>query len=139
MASMSDYLELKIADHLCRTATFAKPAALYISLYTSDPADDDSGSEVSTTDTGYARVQVVQLDANWNAHGVSGPMDNIGPITFPTPTGATNWGLCTHFGVHDASTGGNLLMHGSLTASKNVNQGDPAPYFPAGDLDITFA
>ncbi len=139
MAAMSDYLELQIADHLCRANTFAKPAAIYVSLYTSSPADDNSGTEVSVTDTGYARVQVSQLDANWNAHGVAGPMDNVNAITFPTPTGGTNWGSCTHFGVHDAASGGNLLLHGALTAAKTVNQGDPAPYFPVGDLDITFA
>lgn len=139
MAAMSDFLEQQIIDHLLRTATFAKPSAIYIGLYTSDPADDDSGTEVSTVDTGYAREEVVQLDANWTAPGTGGLTDNVNAITFPTPTGATNWGLVTHMTVHDAVTAGNLLLHGVLAASKNVNQGDPAPNFPIGDLDITFA
>ena len=137
--AMSNYLEQQNIQHLFRTSTFSKPAALYISLYTSDPADDDSGNEVSVTDTGYARTVVTQLDANWNAPGTSGLTDNVNAITFPTPTGATDWGSITHFGIHDASTAGNLLMHGVLTAAKTVNQGDPAPNFPIGDLDITFA
>ena len=45
----------------------------------------------------------------------------------------------THFGVHDAVSGGNLLIWGALTVSKTINNGDAAPTFPAGSLAFTFA
>jgi hypothetical protein len=41
--------------------------------------------------------------------------------------------------MFDASTSGNLLFHGALTASKTINDGDAAPTFPAGSLVITWA
>jgi hypothetical protein len=136
MTAMSDYLEEKIIDHLFRTATFAKPAAIYLALYTAAPSDSGGGTEVAGGS--YARVEVSQLDANWNAPtGGDGLTDNVNDITFPAPT--ANWGTVVAFGLLDASSGGNLLIHGTLTTSKTVNNGDPAPKFTAGDLDITFA
>jgi hypothetical protein len=136
MTAMSDYLEGKIIDHLFRTGTFSKPAAIYLALYTAAPSDSGGGTEV--TGGSYARVQVNQLDANWNAPtGGDGLTDNVNDITFPAPT--ANWGTVLAYGILDASSGGNLLIHGTLTISKTVNNGDPAPKFSAGDVDITFA
>ncbi|MGB2469903.1 MAG: phage tail fiber protein, partial [Flavobacteriales bacterium] len=41
------------------------------------------------------------------------------------PTQATGaWGTITHFGIFDASSSGNLLYHGALTASKTIATGD---------------
>ena len=42
-------------------------------------------------------------------------------------------------GIFDAVSAGNLLFHGALTANKTVNDGDAAPSFPIGDVDVTFA
>jgi len=144
MSAMSDYLENQIVDHLFRTATFSKPTTVYVALFTAAPSDAGGGTEVSGGS--YARVQVGPADASWNAtqggttgasSGTGGLTDNAADVTFPTPS--ANWGTVTHFGIFDASTGGNLLIHGALTTSKTVNNGDPAPKFTAGDLDVTFA
>ena len=136
MSAMSDYLEGQIIDHLFRTSTFGKPAAIYLALFTAAPSDSGGGTEASGGS--YARTQVTQADANWNAPTAGdGLTDNVSDITFPTPT--ANWGTIVAFGIFDASTAGNLLIHGSLGTSKTVNNGDPAPKFSAGDLDITFA
>ena len=40
--------------------------------------------------------------------------------------------------ITDASTAGNVLLHGSLTTSRDVQDGDVFK-FNAGDLDVTFA
>jgi hypothetical protein len=136
MSAMSDYLEEQLIDHLFRTGTFSKPSAIYLALFTAAPSDSGGGTEVSGGS--YARTQVTQADANWNAPaGGNGLTDNVSDITFPTPT--ADWGTIVAFGIFDASSGGNLLIHGSLGTSKTVNNGDPAPKFSAGDLDITFA
>jgi len=136
MSAMSDYLEGQLIDHLFRTGTFGKPAAIYLALFTAAPTDAGGGTEVSGGS--YARVAVAQLDANWNAPTAGdGLTDNVGDITFPTPT--ANWGTIVAFGIFDAATAGNLLIHGLLGTSKTVNNGDPAPKFSVGDLDITFA
>jgi hypothetical protein len=135
MSKMSDYLEVELRKHLFRTGSFTKPSELHISLHTADPTDDGSGTEVSGGS--YARVQRDPLDANWTAASATdGVTDNAAAITFPAPTG--NWGSITHFGIWDAASGGNLLIHGALTTPKTVNNGDAAPSFATGALDITF-
>lgn len=145
MSQMSDYLENKFVDHVFRNRSFAVPATIYVALYTTSPTDADTGTEVAGG--AYARVQVGPSDTTWNAtqggtpaaasSGTGGATANAGAITFPTPT--ANWGVISHFGIRDAVTAGNLLIWGALTASKTVNNGDPAPSFAAGALAITFA
>lgn len=136
MSKMSDYLESALRAHIFRTASFTKPATLWVSLHTADPLDTGAGAEVSGGS--YARVQRDPLDANWSAASATdGLTDNVAVITFPAPS--ANWGTVTHFGIWDASTAGNLICHGALTASRIINNGDAAPVFAAGALDITFA
>lgn len=130
----SDYLENELIKHIFRTGTFTKPTVLGIALFTAAPSDAGGGTEV--TGGSYARVDHPPLDANWDAtSGTDGQTANSSVITFPAPT--ADWGQVTHFGIFDAMSGGNLLYHGALTAPKTVNNGDPAPTFPAGSLSIT--
>jgi hypothetical protein len=109
---------------------------LYVALFTAAPSDAGGGTEVSGG--GYARVAVQPLDANWTAASpTDGLTDNAADIVFPAPT--ANWGSISHFAIFDRASGGNMLLHGALTTAKTVNNGDPAPKFVAGALDITFA
>jgi len=145
MSAMSDYLENKLVDHIFRAQSFSAPATLYVALFTAAPSDSGGGTEVSGGS--YARVSVTSSLANWAgtqsagsttaSSGTGGATSNNGAITFPSPT--ANWGTVTHFGIFDAASSGNLLFHGSLTASKTINNGDAAPSFQAAQLAITFA
>jgi hypothetical protein len=141
-AQASDFLENMIIDWIFRTRTPAKPAALYVALFTAAPSDSGGGTEV--TGGSYARVALNPLDTNWNAtqggttgnsSGTGGATANAVAITYPGPTG--NWGTVTHFGIFDAITGGNLLIWDALTASRVINSGDPAPAFSIGGIAIT--
>lgn len=136
MAKMSDFLEVELRKHIFRTGSMTKPAALHVSLHTADPTDAGTGAEVSGG--GYARVQRDPLDANWTgASATDGLTDNAAALTFPAPT--ANWGVVTHFAIWDAAVAGNMLCHGALTTPKTINNGDAAPSFAAGALDVTFA
>lgn len=144
MSAMSDYLENQLIDHIFRGATFAKPASLFFALFTAAPSDAGGGTEVSGGS--YARVSVSPSNANFNgthgsttgaSSGTGGNTTNANAITFPTPT--ANWGNVTHFGVFDASSGGNLLFQGALSVAKTVNNGDAAPSFTAGSFSLTLA
>ena len=136
MSNMSDYLEGQLRAHIFRTATYTKPTVLWVSLFTVTPSDSGGGTEV--TGGTYGRVNVPPLDANWTAvSAMDGNTDNTSVITFPTPS--ANWGTVVAFGIHDASTAGNLLIWGPITPNKTINNGDPAPSFAAGALDVTFA
>lgn len=136
MSAMTDYLEGQLRAHLFRTASFTKPTVMAVALYTAAPGEAGGGTEVSGGS--YARVDRPPLDANWTAASATdGLTDNAADIVFPAPT--ANWGSITHFALLDATTAGNFLIYGALTTAKTVNNGDPAPKFVAGALDITFA
>jgi hypothetical protein len=128
MSAMSDYLENKVLDHVLGTTSYTMPATVYIGLSTGSFADDNSGTELSGGS--YAR-QSIAFDA-----AASGTTDNTSAVDFPTATGS--WGTVSHYGLFDASSGGNLLIHGAFTASKAVESGDILR-IAAGELDITAA
>jgi hypothetical protein len=134
MSAMSDYLEAALLNHVFRTTAYTQPTNVYVALFTAAPSDSGGGTEVSSGS--YARVSIARADAQWNAPGTAGLIDNVNAITFPTATGS--WGTVTHVGIFDAATAGNLLMWGALGTSKAVGIGDTFS-FAAGALDITFA
>ena len=126
MSAMSDYLENEILDHILATGSYTAPTAVYVGLSTASFADDNSGTELSGS--GYARVA-----ATFSA-AASGTTSNSAAIEFPAATGS--WGTVSHFGIFDASTAGNLLIHGAFTASKTIASGDILK-ISAGDLDVS--
>lgn len=128
MSAMSDYLENEILDHILGTGAYTMPTTVYVGLSTGSFNDDNSGTELSGS--GYARQSIAFGAAS------SGTASNSGNVDFPAATGS--WGVISHFGLFDASTGGNLLIHGALTASKTVATGDILR-IATGDMDITAA
>lgn len=145
MSSFSDYLENKITDLIFRGQAFTAPVTIYVSLHTASLNDAGVGTEVSGGS--YARVAITANLTNWSgtqsagstsaSSGTGGASSNNGAVTFPAPT--ANWGVITDFGIWDASTSGNLLVHAALTVSKTVNNGDAAPSFAAAALTNTLA
>jgi hypothetical protein len=134
--SKSNYLEDRTIQATFRSGTPTKPTVLGVALFTAAPSDSGGGTEVSGGS--YARVDVPPSDSNWAAtSGSNGLTSNLSDITYAAPT--ANWGTVTHFAVFDATTGGNMLYHGALTASKVINSGDAAPVFSTGALTITEA
>ena len=129
----SDFLELELLDHVLGNAAYSAPATVYVALYTVTPSDAGGGTEV--TGGAYARATVTNNATNWPA-AAAGAKANGTAITFPAPSGA-NWGTVVAFGILDASSGGNLLYWGPISPTKVVNDGDAAPSFAIGDLDIT--
>lgn len=131
MSAASDYLENKVLDHFLGTASTTAPAAVYLALFTSDPTDAGSGTEVSTSGTAYSRQSIAFSAAS------SGSTSNSADVEFSQATGS-GFGTVTHFGIYDASTAGNLLFHGALTSSKTIDAGDVFK-IASGNLSITVA
>jgi hypothetical protein len=128
MSAMSDYLENEILDHILGTGAYTMPATVYVGLSTGSFNDDNSGTEL--TGNGYARVSI-----SFGA-AASGTASNDAAVEFSAATGS--WGTVSHFGLFDASSSGNLLIHGALTASKVIETGDILK-IAIGDMDITAA
>lgn len=137
MAEFSDYLEQKLLDHVFNKVTFTPPTTIYVALYTSDPTDADTGTEVSGGS--YARVLVYENGGgtpDWNlavVDGIGYMVANSDEVVFPTAT--ASWGTVTHAGLCDALSGGNLLMHTLLDVPKLVESADTFR-FPAGDVKM---
>ena len=128
MAEFSNFLENALINATLRATTYTSPATVYVSLYTTDPTDADTGTEVSGGS--YARTAVT-FGAPSN-----GVTTNSADVTFPTSTGS--WGVVTHIGIHDALTGGNLLFHTPLDTSKTIDSGDIFK-ITTGNLSVTLA
>jgi hypothetical protein len=128
MAAMSNYLENALINATLRNTAYSSPATVYVGLFTSDPTDAGTGTEVSGNS--YARKSMTFSSPS------NGASSNSGAVEFDQATG--NWGTITHFGIYDALTSGNLLYHGQLTASKVIETGDVFK-FAASALSVTLA
>lgn len=137
MSAATNTLEELIGNHLLRTATWAKPATIYVALFTTLPAEDGTGG-VEVTGGNYARVQCGPSDAAWNAPvSGNGEYSNAAAIVYGAPN--ANWGNVVGAGIFDALSGGILLAKATLDTARNIVAGDPAPNFPAGSLKFIFA
>jgi hypothetical protein len=114
MAALSNYLENALINATLRNTTYTSPATVYVGLFTTDPTDAGTGTEV--TGGSYTR-KAITFGAPSN--GVS-----VNSVAVEFDQATANWGTVTHFGILDASTSGNLLYHGALTASKVIDDGD---------------
>jgi hypothetical protein len=124
--SISDYYENKILDHMVRAQAFTPPSTVYVALFTVSPIDSGGGTEVSGGS--YTRQA-----ATFNAAS-NGFITNSADITFPQAT--ADWGTIVSVGLFDASTAGNLLWYGDLTASQTVNNGNILK-ISAGSLNVS--
>ena len=125
---MSNYLENALINGTLRATTYTAPTTVYLALYTTDPTDADTGTEVSGS--AYAR-QSITMGAPSN--GVS---TNSAAIEFPQATGS--WGTVAYIGIRDALTTGNLLYHSPLDTSKTIDTGDIFK-IAVGSLSVTLA
>jgi len=125
--SFSNTFETHVLNYVFTTTSVTRPTAWYLALFTSNPAEDASGTEVSTSGTAYARQS-----ATFTVSGNTA--SNSAAIEFPTAT--ASYGTVTHVGVFDASTGGNLIAYSALSTSKAVGTGDVFRV-PSGDFDLT--
>lgn len=104
---------------------------------------------VEVSGNAYARAAIAGSLTNWSgtqgsssttaSSGTSAAISNNIAVDFPTPTGAWETGAqqIWGFATFDASTGGNLLRFGGLSADQIVNTGNTVS-FAAGQLALKF-
>jgi hypothetical protein len=128
MAEFSNFLENALINATLRATTYTSPATVYVSLWTTDPTDAGSGTEVSGGS--YARTAVT-FGAPSN-----GVTTNNADVTFPTAT--ASWGTVGWIGINDALSSGNLLYHTALDLSKTIDTGDIFK-IATGNLSVTLS
>ena len=126
MAEFSDYLENKVLDHVLRNTSYTSPTTVFVGLYTSNPTDTNSGTDV--TGGSYARQALSVTTAS------AGIVTSSADVTFPQCT--ASWGSVGFIGILDAVTSGNLLMHTALTTAKTIDSGDILK-ITTGNLTVT--
>jgi hypothetical protein len=115
----STYLRKKIIEHVLGIAAYTMPTNVYLALYTSDPTIADTGTEV--TGGSYARQQLAFAAES------GGMVVSAGDETFTDMPACT----VTHWGLRDASSGGNLLYFGTFDIPLPFNAGDDPTFLAA--------
>ena len=128
MSEMSNFLENALINATLRATTYTSPSTVYVALFTTDPTDANTGTEV--TGGSYARTSVAFAAPS------NGASASSADCTFPTCT--STWGTVSHIGIFDASTSGNLLYHTPLDTSKTIETGDIFK-IASGSLTVTLA
>lgn len=136
--SLSDYLELKLLDHVLGGPDYTRPATVYIALYTVAPSDAGPGTEINTAVwTNYARPAVTNNATNFPAATgpTPGTKTNGTSISFGTASITGTPPVAIGAAIMDALTGGNMLSWCSF-AGQTINGGSPISVAP-GSLNLT--
>jgi len=118
----------RLIDWALATGSPTRPSAVYVALGTGSSSTGLSGE---LSGNGYAR-QSATFDAASNRATSNATLIEFGPNT------TSNWGTVSHMGIYDASTGGNCIWAGSLSAAKTASVGDKIT-FQVGALDVLFS
>lgn len=113
--SVANYLEDKVLNKVFNNTDFTV-ATPYLALHTADPTEAGTTGEVSTGGGSLYARQAASFGVS-----AAGVVLNDADIVFAEA--ATNWGTITHVSLWDASSGGNCLWVGALSASKDVGIG----------------
>jgi hypothetical protein len=109
--SISNYAELKLLDHVTGRAAFTIPSNVYLKLHTGDPGEDATNN---------AATETTRKQATWSAAS-SGAIATSATVEW---TNVSTTETYTHWSMWDASTSGNPLWSGALSASAAVTAGD---------------
>ena len=134
MSAFSDHLESALVTATLRGGTYTG-GAVYVALFTTDPKDAGTGSELS--DSGYVRQRAHTTTASDGFTApANGSTSNTRNLIFPAIVDAQK--TVTHWGIFDSQTSGNLLYHAPMLNSKTLDPTDLLP-FPIGSLIITLS
>ena len=139
MSQASNYTEANVINALLRGVAFPLPSGTYISLHTANPTDA-GGSEVSTANwPAYTRRHAEvggAIGIGWSA-SADGVSTNSKQITYPGMNGGSSVTV-THWAVHDALSGGNMLFYAPLQTARTLLPGDVF-VFDIGSLTAVMA
>jgi hypothetical protein len=109
--SISNYAENKILDHVTGEAAWTMPTTVYVKLHTGDPGE---------AATNNAATEATRKAASWSA-AASGSIATDATLEW---TNVSTTETYSHWSLWDASTAGNALWSGALSASAAVTAGD---------------
>ena len=129
MANINTFTENLVLTWAMTASAATRPTTWYLGLFTVTPTAAGGGTELSGN--GYSRQSITFGTAS------GGVISNTNSITFGPDTTA-DWGAIAYCAVMDASTAGNMLWFGSLTASRTLAVGDTMT-FAAAALSLSLS
>ena len=136
-STLSNATSQQFLDYLLKgVAMPTMPNSLWLALFTTSPnASGTGGVEVSTSGTGYSRIELPRSAATWSGPtGTNQEYNNTNELVFPVPTG--NWGTVVSLGIYDAQTNGNLVFYSTIATAKGIQLGDGSPRILSSQLKI---
>ena len=112
--SLTNYAENQYLDYVADKTNVTGASGTWIGLLSSAT----EGSEVELSNTGYSRQSIA-----WKAGSANNKRKNNGSVYFRNEN-STTWASATHWGIFDASSGGNLLITGGLGNTYTLRQDD---------------
>ena len=109
--SISNYAELKLLEHVTGKTSFTMPSDVYLKLHTGDPGEDCTDNPATET---------TRKITAWAA-AASGAIATSATVEWTTVAATETY---SHWSMWDASTAGNPLWSGALSASAAVTYGD---------------
>lgn len=142
MASgLSVYMGNKVLDKVLLEVDYTPPASYWVALFTSASAasalranDPSTASEVSTSGTAYARIEVRGSTGIEWATAANGTTNQNLDIAFNEATGS--WGTVYAIGLMDAASGGNVIAYADLDTPRAIDAPDVLR-IPANQFVIT--
>ncbi len=100
-------------------------AGNYVALITTAPTAIDGTTLVEVSGGSYARQAIGSSGTkSTSGSGTTAVRQASNAADYDFGTASADWGTIVGVAVYSASTAGNLLAYGDLTASKTVNNGD---------------
>lgn len=137
MANFSNFLENSIVNWLDGQAMPAATGSLWVALYSG--ALDQNNAATNLIGFTTPRVEV----SGWTVTTASNSSDSVADASITNAaeiqmaTVSNVAATATHFGVFNASTGGNLLFHGPLAGSGVSIALNDSVKFAAGAITLT--
>ena len=125
MSAASNFLENAVIESTLRGAAFPTISKVYVALHTNDPTDAGGNEVTSALWPSYARQDAAKggsISSGWTAAD-DGVSKNALQLIFPVFDGAADLTV-THFSLHTALTGGNMLVYAPLQSPRTVQNGD---------------
>lgn len=108
---------------LCRNTVWSQPGAVWIKLHVGDPGASATANAAGNT---------TRQQSTFGSVAAGGTISNTVAVSWTNVSTSEDY---THFSAWDASTAGNFLFSGTVTANP-VTAGDNFT-IPIGDCDVT--
>ncbi|WP_028058425.1 phage tail fiber protein [Candidatus Solirubrobacter pratensis] len=132
---ISDFLKTALVNHVTGATTYTPPTTLYAGLFSSMPAANGGGTELTIATAGkYTRFALA-----WA--GMGSPRSLSGNVYFPSlgtgsDTAPSPWPTVVAVGIFDALSSGHMLAWEPLTTPRRLNTGD---FLQFTSFNVSFA